>query len=259
MGRIIMVASGKGGVGKSTIASSMAVSLSMRGLRCLLLDADVGLRNLDLMMGMQDQILYELMDVVSRRCTLDEAIVVHSENPLLNLMLAGQEAKPKDFIKKDLSRIVKTLKTRYDIILVDVPAGIGRGIKNFIVHCDQFILPATSDDVCLRDTEKMARIILEASGEHPFLVINRYDKRLVRRGVVLDPQNIALAMDLPLLGVIPQSESVYRAMLEGKTIPEGAESSVKQSIERICDRLLGIPEPKNRWTQRLFGKGKKLL
>ena len=94
MGRMIMIASGKGGVGKSTLASSLAVSLARRGMRCLLLDADVGLRNLDLMMGVQDRVLYELSDCLCRRCSLDEAVVVHGSYPLLHLMMAGQEAKP---------------------------------------------------------------------------------------------------------------------------------------------------------------------
>ena len=254
MGRMIMIASGKGGVGKSTLASSLAVSLARRGMRCLLLDADVGLRNLDLMMGVQDRVLYELSDCLCRRCSLDEAVVVHGSYPLLHLMMAGQEAKPKDFNQKDLTRIAKTLKNRYDMILVDAPAGIGRGVKNFISHCDQFILAATPDDVCLRDTEKMARIIMEATGKHPYLVINRYDRRLVRRGVIADPKNTAQALDLPLLGVIEQSESVYRAMLAGKTIPEGADAPVVHALESVCDRLLGVPLTKKNWLHKFFGK-----
>lgn len=259
MGRMIMIASGKGGVGKSTIASSMAVSLARRGLRCLLLDADVGLRNLDLMMGVQDRVFYELSDCLNRRCSLDEAVVAHGSFPLLHLMMAGQEAKPKDFNQKDLTRIAKTLKRRYDIILVDAPAGIGRGVKNFISHCDQFILAATPDDVCLRDTEKIARIIMEATGEHPYLVINRYDRRLARQGVIADPKHTALALDLPLLGVIDQSESVYRAMLAGNTIPEGADAPVVRALESICDRLLGVPQTKKGWIHKLFGKESMLL
>lgn len=254
MGRMIMVASGKGGVGKSTIASSLAVCLARRGLRCLLLDADVGLRNLDLMLGMQDRVLYELADCVSRRCSLEEAVIAHENYPLLHLMTAGQEAKPKDFDKKDLSRIVKTLKWRYDIILADAPVGIGRGFKIFLDHCDQFILTATSDNVCLRDTEKTARVIFEARAEHPFLILNRFDARLVRRKIITDPVETALALDMPLLGVIPQSESVYLAMMEGKTIPEGADTHVVRALEMICDRLLGVPEPKRSLFSRLLGK-----
>lgn len=251
---MIMIASGKGGVGKSTIASAMAVSLAKRGMRCLLLDADVGLRNIDLMMGIQDQILYELADCVSRRCTLDEAVVVHKAYPLLHIMMAGQEAKPKDFSKKDLGRIVKTLKSRYDIILVDAPAGIGRGVRNFIEHCDQFILVATPDDVCLRDTEKIMRIIMEESLEHPYLILNRFDQRLARKGVISQAKDTALALDAPLLGVIPHSESVYHAMLSGKTIPEGAEAPVVRALERVCDNLLGVPAANQGWFRRMFGK-----
>ena len=254
MGRMIMVASGKGGVGKSTLASSMAVCLARRGLRCLLLDADVGLRNLDLMMGIQDRVLYELSDCVSRRCSLDEAAIPHEKFPLLHLMMAGQDAKPKDFVKKDLSRIVKTLKKRYDIIMVDAPAGIGRGVRNFFDYCDQFVLISTPDDVSLRDVEKTARVIFEETGDHPYLVINRFDRQLARRKIISDPADSALSLDMPLLGVIPDSESVYRSMLEGKTIPEGADGTVRRALDRICDRVLGVPSQKRGLLRRLLGK-----
>ena len=100
----------------------------------------------------------------------------------------------------------------------------------------------------------MARIIMEATGKHPYLVINRYDRRLVRRGVIADPKNTAQALDLPLLGVIEQSESVYRAMLAGKTIPEGADAPVVHALESVCDRLLGVPLTKKNWLHKLFGK-----
>lgn len=256
MGRLIVVASGKGGVGKSTITSSMAVIFAGKGLRTLLVDADVGLRSLDLMMGVQDRVLYELADCMALRCTLEEATITHDRFPQLHLMMAGQEAKPKDFDQKSLRRITATLKERYDIVLVDAPAGIGRGVKNFFPHADQFILAATPDDVCLRDSEKMARLILEATGERAWLILNRFDARLMRRGMLHRPEDISLSLDLPLLGVIPQSDSVYRAMLERKTIPEGADAPPARALERICDRFLGIPVAEG-WLRRLFRKEKR--
>lgn len=258
MGRIVLVASGKGGVGKSTIASSMAVSFARRGLRTLLLDADVGLRSLDLMLGMQDRVLFELSDCVSMRCSLDEALIAHSRWPLLHVMTTGQEAKPKDFDEKSLGKVMKTLRERYDLILVDAPAGIGRGFKNFLPFADQFVLAATPDEVCLRDTEKTAKIIMDARGEHPWLIINRFEKRLLKQGLIGKPEDTALMLDLPLLGIIPQDDSVYRAMLQGKTIPEGAGSSSVRALERICDRFLGVPGRDGNWIGRLFKRKEEL-
>ncbi len=255
MGRLILVASGKGGVGKSTIVSSMAVALAGRGLRTLLLDADVGLRSVDLMMGIQDKVLYELADCLSLRCTLREAAVTHGNFPLLHIMTSGQDARPKDFEPKALSRVTRTLKERYDMVLVDAPAGIGRGVKNFVPFADEIILAATADDVCLRDTEKMAGMMMESCGKHPWLIINRFDRRYVKQGLVREPASSALALDLPLLGVIPYDESVYSAMVQGKTIPEGACAATAKAIDGICDRLLGLP-PRRRGglLGQLFGK-----
>ena len=122
MSRIILIASGKGGVGKSSLAAAMAVILARRGLRTLLIDADVGLRCLDLMLGMQDKVLYELSDCLERRCTLDEALTRHPEYPLLQLMVGGQDARPRDFDIMDLQRVMNTLSRRFDVILIDGPA-----------------------------------------------------------------------------------------------------------------------------------------
>lgn len=257
----MMIASGKGGVGKTTLAAALGICFAKRGLRALVLDADVGLRNMDLMLGMQDKVLYELTDCVNRRCTLDDALIPHPKYPLLHLLSAGQDARPKDFVRKDLSRTLKTLRPRYDMLIIDAPAGVGRGIKNFIGLADRFLLVATPDDICLRDTEKTARILSEEGREHPGLVLNRYDWRLARSGVIPMPEPLALAMDMPLLGVVPQDDSVYRAMLAGSALLDSAAPQVKEEIEGLADRLQGLPTriepPQEKLTdklRRLFAK-----
>ncbi|NLC33353.1 MAG: septum site-determining protein MinD [Clostridiales bacterium] len=254
MGQIIMLASGKGGVGKSTLSAALGVSLARRGLRCMLLDADVGLRNLDLMLGMQDQVLHELSDCIKRRCSLDDAIVAHKYYPSLHLMVVGQNVRPKDFDKKDLGRILKTLRSRYDMIIIDAPAGIGRGIRNFLGIVDRFVLVATADEVCLRDTEKTAGILMEQGGDHPFLVLNRYSKKLERRGILSKPENISLTLDLVLLGTVPESKLVYPALLVGKTMAETRDRSVAASIEKLSDRILGIHSSNNSYKYMKFDR-----
>lgn len=261
MGQIIMLASGKGGVGKSTLSAALGVSFARRGLRCLVLDADVGLRSLDLMFGMQDQVLYELSDCIKHRCSLDDALVPHKHYPSLHLMVAGQNVRAKDFDKKDLARILKTLGNRYDMIIIDAPAGIGRGIRNFIGIADRFVLVATADEVCLRDTEKIAGILMDQGGDHPFLILNRYNKRLERRGIIPKPENISLALDLVLLGTVPESNHAYTALLEGKTMMEAGDRIATASIEKLADKLLGIRPPNSALSltkfDRLFGRKTK--
>lgn len=258
MGQIIMIASGKGGVGKSTLSAALGISFARRGLGCLVLDADVGLRSLDLMLGLQNQVLFELSDCLVHRCSLDDAIVSHPRYPSLHLMVAGQNAKPKDFMKKDLHRVLKTLRNRYEMIIIDAPAGIGRGIRNFMGIVDRFILVATSDEVCLRDTEKLAGILMEEAGDHPYLVLNRYNKRWQRRGILPKPEDIALAIDLVLLGTVPESESIYAALLDGKTIMETKERQIIASIDSLGDKLMGLwPHEKSNFLSDIMNLSKR--
>ena len=262
MGVVIMFASGKGGAGKSSISAALAVSFARRQLRTVLIDADIGLRSLDLMLGMQDKILYELTDCMKRRCTLDEALVMHPEYPLMHLLVGGQDARPKDIQARDLARVMKTLKNRYDFLLIDCPAGIGRGIRNFVGLADRYVLVATPDDICLRDTEKTGKIILEETGKHPELLLNRYDWALMHQGLISKPQALATAMDMPLLGVLENSPGAYRGLLMGKTIAEMKGDPGAEAIERIARRLLGMSVPfaqqKESWgmaVRRLLGRG----
>lgn len=251
----ILFASGKGGVGKSTISAALAMALARNGLRCLLIDGDIGLRSLDLMLGVQDKVMFEMADCLQRRCTLDDAILIHPEQPHLHLLVGGQEAKPKEFAEKDLRRMLRTLKQRYDYLLIDGPAGLGRGLKNFAKHADRLVLVATADEVCLRDTEKTARVLRQWTGLRPDLLLNRYDERLLRQGLVGIPQGIADALDLALLGVIPRSDAVYAAMLQGKTLLDAEDTQPQQALYRAAASLSGrqmrTPSPQRGFFQRL--------
>lgn len=239
MGKVWMIASGKGGVGKSSISAALASAFVSSHLRVLVLDADVGLRSLDLMLGLQDRVLYELSDCLEKKCSLDDAMIIHPRMPLLHLMSAGQDAKPRDFAPRELKKIMNLLRARFDIILIDSPAGIGRGVKNMINIADSYVLIATPDDVSLRDVEKMAAMITAASGAQPWLLLNRVDKRLVLRGIMSPPADIAQLLDLQPLGVIPESARVYRAMIEKRTMDRCGDLEVERAVLRVAGRMLG--------------------
>lgn len=243
MSRIVLIASGKGGVGKSSLAAALAVSLAGRGLRTLLLDADIGLRSLDLMLGMQDQVLYELSDCLAGRCSLQQTLIAHPQHPLLHLMIGGQQARPGDFEVKDLTKALNTLSKRYDIILIDGPAGLGRGLRNFLGMADRYVLVATPDSVCLRDTEKTAQFMMDRGAQRPDLLINRYDLLLAKRQLLSKPEDLALALDLALVGTIPDSEEACQLTQQGKTLAEAKDAYVRAAIGLSCDGLLGIAQP----------------
>lgn len=259
MGKVWMFASGKGGVGKSSITAGLAVVFADRGMRTLIVDADVGLRNLDLMLGLQDKVLYELYDCLEKRCSLEDAMVAHPNYPSLYLLAGGQTSRPSDFGRSQMSKVFATLKKYFDIILVDCPAGLGRGLRNILSVADECVLVATPDDVCLRDTEKTAKYVFEQTSLHSHLILNRTLPSVVKRGGMLSAQTIAQSLDLTLLGTVMSDDRVYIAMLEGKCMAEANSKQVLDSLDAIASRMQGLEVPFSferesalkRWLRRL--------
>lgn len=243
MGKVWMIASGKGGVGKSSISAGLAMRLAARSVRTLVVDGDIGLRSLDLMMGMQDKVLYDLADCAQMRCALDDAAVAHPRYPHLHLMVGGQDARPSDFYKPDLRRMFKTLRKHYDVIIVDCPAGLGRGLKNAAAVADRVVLVATPDDVCLRDAEKTAALLHEKTGCRAELAINRYPEKYMKKQGMPLPGALAEGLELAYLGCVPESGKVYEAVLQGKTMAECGDKKVLKALDEILLRLEGVQVP----------------
>lgn len=247
MGKSFLFISGKGGVGKSTLASALAITAAKMGKRVAVIDGDIGLRSLDLLLGLQDKVLYDMADLVSRRCRLDQILIWHSDFPSLCLIVGGQQAKPKDFKKQDLQKIIKTLQKRFDYILVDGPAGLGRGMRNFCDLVDEVVVVATPDPVAIRSAEKLASQ-LYSTGTRPQLLLNRVDVERVLAGELQQPQSLALSLDLPLAGVLEENASVYTALLQGKTAAQAGDEALNKALQDILQRLDGkdcpIPEYK---------------
>ncbi len=242
MGKSILIISGKGGVGKSTLAAALAVTAAKKGRRTALLDADIGLRSLDMMLGLQDQVLFDLADCVGHRCSLKQALVPHPVYQDLRLVVGGQMARPKDFKPQDLKKLVRTLSASHDTLIIDGPAGLGRGVKNFAGLADDYVIVATPDPVSLRAAEKAAQVLMKSQC-HPQLIINRVQRHLVEAGEVPAPQMLALGLDLPLLGVIEDDPWVYSGMLQGKTAAEQEVGGLPRIFEDILLRLEGVELP----------------
>lgn len=243
MSKAWMMASGKGGVGKSSLAAGLAMVLARRQQHVLLVDADVGLRSLDLMLGMQDKVLYELKDCLDHVCALEETMVAHPRYPLLSLMSAGQSAKPRDFDRPELAEIMAQLRMRFDVIIVDGPAGIGKSLKSFAAVVDEVIVVATADEVSRRDAEKTGNLVRTQTGKTPFLLLNRISPGLIAAGTLLPPDHIAALLDLPLLGAIPDHARVYPAMLAGRTMAECGAAAVASALRSAAGRMLGEDVP----------------
>ena len=239
MGRAYLIVSGKGGTGKTTVSTSLALALAQMGRRVLIFDGDVGLRCCDLLMGMEDLVMYDAGDVLENRCTLAEAATAHPQTPSLHLLSAPQMATPGDMSKKAIAELIAEAKQQYDDIFIDCPAGIGRGLKNVWMAADDAILVATPDDTSLRAAERVSSMLFERRQLHAGLILNRIDHFLIWVNEEKRPGDIAASLDLPLIGGIPESYDVYRGILMHKTALECDSASVRRAVLRIAKRLAG--------------------
>jgi septum site-determining protein MinD len=247
MSQAWMIASGKGGVGKSTLAAAFAVGLARRGQRVAVVDADIGLRNLDVMLGLQNHVVYDLVDVAQGTCKLKQALVPHWRYPTLYMLPAAQMCDPSQVTAQDIQRLILRLKRNFAYVLVDCPAGVDRGFQNVLGAADDSILVTTPDEVAMRDAERVCSLITEHGLPRPMLIINQAMPALMRSGEMQTPDVIANTLDLKLLGVVPQSEQVYRQLLRRMTAIEG-KGEAQAALDRIVRRLIGeqvpIPEIK---------------
>ena len=246
MGRAYLIASGKGGVGKSTVASSLALALKARGVSTVLFDGDVGLRCADLMLNMQDQVVFDLEDILSGAVSIENALYpVGGPNSCLSLLATSQTLRAGEVRAKDVRKVAEKLKARFDVVIIDGPAGIGRNLKLLTGAADDVILVCNSDPVSVRDTEKTAEVLRDLHA-HPYLIVNRLVKKEVLRGRATPPKALAESMDLRLLGMVRESLLVPRALLDNKSAYEAGDAAVKSAFDRIASRLMGedVPLPR---------------
>lgn len=249
-----MIASGKGGVGKSVIAASLGVALAKRQLPVAVVDTDIGLRSQDLLLGLQNKVVYDLVDVAHKDCKLRYALIAHSRYPALSLLPASQLGQSDDLSAERLEKIVLKLKKRFAYVLLDAPAGLEAGLRTVIPSADHALLVVTPDDVSIRDAERVVSLLESWHKPRPMLVVNRVNLELVRAGDMYAPQTVASTLDLPLLGFLPEDPHVQRALCRHENIME-EDCPVRAAMERITRRFLGefvpLPEmPKKRFFQR---------
>ena len=235
--------SGKGGVGKSTLAASLAIYYARTGKQVVLLDGDIGQRCADLMLNVQDRVVYDLGDVADKSCELSEALLPHPAWPNLSLLAAPQMLNASDVKRKAMDKIITKLEQESDILLLDAPAGIGRGLKNLLGTTAEPVIVATPDDVCIRDAERLAALLHQMEEPRPALVLNRVRSMWVRRGLITPPEQLALALDMPLMGVIPESTKICKALLRHETALDCGDRNVARAIEVTAARLLGADAP----------------
>ena len=215
MSETIVFTSGKGGVGKTTTIANIGAGLSQLDKKVVMLDTDMGLRNLDVVMGLEDQINYNLLDLLENRCRLNQALIRDKRFPNLYLIPASLKNIPLGQYEKAFFVLVQTLKTEFDYILIDCPAGIDQGFKFATSVADRAILLTTPHISAVKDAGRVLQLLTGTQIPRIELIINDYEERLVRKKYLLSKQDIAELFDIPILGTIPRDEHVIISQNKG--------------------------------------------
>lgn len=236
--KVIIVASGKGGTGKTSFIAGTASSLAILGRKVLVIDGDVGLRNLDITLGMSDQVVFSFADVAKDMVPLERAAVQHVE--ITGLWLLTAPIAADGVTREGLNLLIRQAKEQgYDYVFVDCPAGIGNGLLEFVPIATHSVVVSTPELACLRCGEKTARLLEEKGNGNIRLVINQVRKRLIRWGFVSDIDTAMDVTGLPLLGVIPEDEDVIACFNSGTSIIRRKKDGASCAYMNIANRLEG--------------------
>jgi septum site-determining protein MinD len=236
-GRTIVVTSGKGGVGKTTTTANVGMALAATGARVALVDADVGLRNLDIVLGLEARVRHHVLDVLEGNAELDDALVSDKRVPTLKLLAASQTREKDDVDTAAFHALIDQLRERFDYVLIDCPAGIEMGFQNAIVGADEAIIVCTPEVSAVRDADRVVGLLGERVKIS--LIVNRLRPSLVRRGKMLSVDDVNAILRLPLLGVIADEPGVIVATNKGEPIALDAASVTGDAYRKIAGRIAG--------------------
>ncbi|MDJ0678713.1 MAG: septum site-determining protein MinD [Xenococcaceae cyanobacterium MO_167.B52] len=244
MSRIIVVTSGKGGVGKTTVTSNLGAALAKLNRKVALLDADFGLRNLDLLLGLEERVVYTALDVLAGDCRLAQALVKDKRLNGLVLLPAAQNRNKEAVSPEDMKKIASALAKGYDYIIVDCPAGIELGFRNAISAAKEALIVTTPEIAAVRDADRVIGL-LEAEGIHKIsLIVNRVKPKMVEDNKMMSVDDVLELLAVPLIGVIPDDERVIVATNKGEPLVIGEEKCLPaNSFMNIAKRLEGEKVP----------------
>ncbi len=220
MARKIVVTSGKGGVGKSTICANLGVYLSRLGFRVLLMDADIGLNNLDVIMGMDKKVLFDITDVVSGKCRVRQALLQDQNYPSLYLLPSAHTYSSSKITGEHVKNVIDTIDHSFDYILIDCPAGVEAGFHRAVYAATEAIVVVTPHLSSIRDADKVVGLLGEYKIESKGIVINRMRGDLLLSGEMIDIESIVKAMGITLLGVIPEDDAMGKMSADGRIMTD---------------------------------------
>lgn len=261
MGEAIVITSGKGGVGKTTTTANLGTALALQGKKVCLVDTDIGLRNLDLVLGLDNRIIYDLVDVVEGRCKVHQALVKDKRvEDKLFLLPAAQTTDKNAVTPEQMKTLIDELKREFDYILIDCPAGIEQGYRNAVAGADSAIVITTPEISAVRDADRIIGLLeQEENIQPPKLIINRIRKDLMNQKDAMDINEITMHLSIDLLGIIIDSEDVIASSNKGEPIVMDPNNKVSLGYRNIARRILGESVPLMTLESEQKGVFKKLI
>ncbi|HEX2910034.1 MAG TPA: septum site-determining protein MinD [Chloroflexia bacterium] len=242
-GRVVTITSGKGGVGKTTTTANLGTALAILGKKVAVVDADIGLRNLDVVLGLENRIVYDLVDVVEGRARLRQALIKDKRYPELCLLPAAQ-TRDKNAVSPDqMAELTTQLSQDFDFVLVDSPAGIEQGFRNAIAGADQVVIVTTPEVSAVRDADRIIGLVEAAELPSPQLIVNRIKPAMVRRGDMMSVDDVKDILAIDIIGIVPEDESVVISTNRGEAVVFDANARAGLAFHNIARRLLGDRVP----------------
>ena len=242
MSEVIVVTSGKGGVGKTTTSANVGTGLAMLGEKVVLIDTDIGLRNLDVVMGLENRIVYNLVDVVEGNCRMKQALIKDKRYPNLFLLPSAQTRDKSSVSPGQMMKLVDDLREEFDYVLLDCPAGIEQGFKNAIAGADRAFVVTTPEVSAIRDADRIVGLLEAAEIKKLDLIVNRTRMDMVRRGDMMSIEDVTDILGIPILGAVPDDEEIVISTNQGEPLV-GMNSFAGQAYLSICKRVLGQEVP----------------
>lgn len=261
MGEVIVITSGKGGVGKTTTTANIGAGLVNLGKKVVVIDADIGLRNLDVVLGLENRIVYDLVDVVTGQCRLKQALIKDKRFEGLYLIPAAQTKDKNAVSEQQMVELCDELRKTHDYILIDCPAGIEQGFKNAIAGADRAVVVTTPEISAVRDADRIIGLLEAAEIENPKLIVNRIRPEMVRRGEMMDLEDMKDILAIDVLGIVPDDENVVISTNRGVPTVSDEDSFSGQAFRNIALRINGdeVPLMDLELDNSMMGKLKRLL